>query len=51
MTMDYFLKGDKVICVPVKLNFLFIPSLENLYTQELKIFEQVLKSYVRIQTN
>lgn len=44
MTMDYFVKDDKVMCVLVKLNFIFIPSPENLYTQELKIFEQVLKS-------
>lgn len=42
--MDYFVKGDKVICVLVKLNFIFIPSSENLYAQELKIFEQVLNS-------
>ena len=42
--MGYFVKGDKVICVIVKLNLIFIPSLENLYTQELKIFEQALKS-------
>ncbi|KAF7470135.1 Hypothetical predicted protein [Marmota monax] len=32
------------MCVLVKLSFIFIPSPENLYTQELKIFEQVLKS-------
>lgn len=44
MTMDYFVKDDKVMCVLVKLNFILIPSLENRYTQELKIFEKVLKS-------
>lgn len=43
--MDYFVKEDKVLCVLVKLNFIyFIASPEHLYTQELKVFEQVLKS-------
>lgn len=42
--MDYFVKEDEVHVCSVKLSFIFIPSPENLYTQELKIFEQVLKS-------
>lgn len=39
-----FCEEEEVICVLVKLNLIFIPYLENLYTRELKISEQILKS-------
>lgn len=51
MTVDYCVKEDKVKCVLVKLNFIFIPSLENLYCPGTENLGKGIKIYVSVQSS
>lgn len=49
--MDYFVKEDKVMCVLVKLNFIFIPSPEKSVCTGTENLWTGIKIYVSIQTS